>query len=163
MRRALLPRGMLDGAVLDQKRIRGQVRGLTARFKQRTCQDIVHRISARADDQALFEVALYFDRNLKLSPPHAARLFPAIDALEECIDRRVFEVQTRSQAHQHEFGALDNAAQSTVWPALTPQQKRRLASLGFAPKGLGRSRDVSQQRLGRVAHRGHHSEIDALT
>lgn len=155
--------GMLGGTALDQETIRGQVHGLTARLKQRTCQDIVRKVSAGTDDQALVEVALYFDRNLQLSPLHAARLFLAIEALEECIDRRVFEVQTRSQAHQHEFGELDNVARSIVWPALTPQQKRRLASLGFAPKGLGRPGDVSRRQPGRVAHLAHHSEDHALT
>ncbi|WP_449397063.1 hypothetical protein [Devosia riboflavina] len=155
--------GMLDGAALDQATIRGQVHGLTARLKQRTCQDIVHRVSTGADDQALLQVTLYFDRNLALSPLHAARLFLAIEALEEQIDRRVFEVQTRSQAHQHEFGELDNAARSMVWPALTPQQKRRLTSLGFAPKGLGRSKDVSQRQVGRMAHPRHHSQIHAFS
>lgn len=148
--------GMLDGVVLDQETIRGQVHGLTARLKQRTCQDIVRKVSAGADDPALLEVALYFDRNLQLSPLHAARLFLAIEALEEPIDRRVFEVQARSQAHQREFGELDNAARSIVWPALTPQQKRRLTSLGFAPKGVGRSREAPQRRVGRV-------EVHALT
>lgn len=59
--------GTLDGAVLDQETIRGQVHGLTARLKQRTCQDIVRKVSTGADDQALLEVALYFDRNLQLS------------------------------------------------------------------------------------------------
>ena len=155
--------GILDGVALDQETIRGQVHGLTARLKQRTCQDIVRRVSAGAENQALLEVALYFDRNLQLSPLHAARLFLAIEALEEPVDRRVFEVQTRSQAHQQEFGALDNAARSIVWPALTPQQKRRMASLGFAPKGLARSRDASQRRSGRVARPYPPSEIHALT
>jgi hypothetical protein len=154
--------GMLDGLALDQATIRGQLHGLTARLKQRTCQDIVHKVSAGAEDQALLEVALYFDRNLQLSPLHAARLFLAIAALEEPIDRRVFEVQTRSQAHQHEFGELDNAARSMVWPALTPQQKCRLTSLGFAPKGLSRSKDVSQRQVGRMAHPRHHSQIHAF-
>lgn len=150
--------GILDGVVLGQETIRGQVHGLTARLKQRTCQDIVRKVSAGADDQALLEVALYFDRNLQLSPLHAAPLFLAIEALEETIDRRIFEVQTRSKAHQHEFGELDNAARSTVWPALTPQQKRRLASLGFAPKGLGRSRGAAQRWTGDAAR----PEIQAL-
>jgi len=150
--------GELGGAVLDQETIRTQGHGLTARLKQRTCQDIVRKVSAGADDQALLEVALYFDRNLKLSPLHAARLFVAIDATEETIDRRIFEVQTRSKTHQHEFGELDNAARSTVWPALTPQQKRRLASLGFVPKGLGRSRGAAQRRTGDAAR----PEIHAL-
>lgn len=67
--------GMRDGSALDQATIRGQLHGLTARLKQRTCQDIVHKVSAGAEDQALLEVALYFDRNLQLSPLHAARLF----------------------------------------------------------------------------------------
>lgn len=155
--------GMRDGAALDQATIRGQLHGLTARLKQRTCQDIVHMVAAGADDQALLEVALYFDRNLQLSPLHAAQLFLAIEAREEPIDRRVFEVQTRSQAHQHEFGELNNAARSMVWPALTPQQKRRLASLGFAPKGVGRSKVVSQRQLGRLAHPRHHPQINTLT
>ena len=155
--------GKRDGAALDQATIGGQVHGLTARLNQRTCQGIVHMVAAGADDQALLEVALYFDRNLQLSPLHAARLFLAIAALEEPIDRRVFEVQTRSQAHQCEFGELDNAARSMVWPALTRQQKCRLVSLGFAPKGLGRSKDVSQRKLGRLAHPRHHPQIHTLT
>ena len=84
--------GMLGGAALDQETIRSQVHGLTARLKQQTCQDIVRKVSAGTNDQALLEVALYFDRNLQLSPLHASRLFLAVEALEEYIDRRVFEV-----------------------------------------------------------------------
>lgn len=151
--------GTLDGAALEREAIRGHLHGLTARLKQRTCQEIVRKVSAGADDRALLEVVLYFDRNLQLSPLYAAKLFLAIGVLDEAIDRRVFEVQTRSQAHQQEFGSLDNSARLTVWPALTAQQRRRLVSLGYAPRGLVRSGDASHRR---VARPNRHSEIPAL-
>jgi hypothetical protein len=109
---------------------------------------VVRKALDGATDQALLEVGQYFDRNLQLSPLHAARLLPAIEALPEPIEPRIFEVQTRSQAHQQEFGDLDNSARSTVWSVLTPQQKRRLASLGFAPKGYGRSPNTVRRKVG---------------
>lgn len=150
--------GMRDGVVLDKKTVRTHIHGLTARLKQRTCRDTIRKISANAEDHALLEVVPYFDRNLQLSPLHAARLFLAMEALEDPIDRRVFEVQMRSQAHQREFGELDNSARSMVWPALPPLQKRRLTALSFAPKRLGRSQDASPRQGRRGTHPGHHSD-----
>lgn len=153
--------GMRDGIVLPKETVRAQIHGLTVRLKQRTCQNIIRTITAGAADQALLEVALYFDRNLQLSPLHAARLFLAMDALPEPIDRRVFEVQMRSQAHRQEFGDLDNTARSLVWPALTLQQKNRLIALGFSPKGLGRAGDASPRQVRRVAQPKHLPDIRA--
>lgn len=146
--------GDLDGAALEQDAVRSQIHGLTARLKQRSCQDIVRKALVGVDDQTLLEMALYFDRNLQLSPRHAARLFLALEAIEDPVDVRVFDVQMRSKAHQQEFGALDNAARRAVWPALTAQQKRRLSALGFAPRGLGRSGDVKRGSVGRSIHFG---------
>lgn len=126
--------GAVDGVALSRQAIAARVHGLTARLKQRTCHDVVRQCLAHAEDPTLVELAVYFERNLQLSPAHAARLFSLMVALPEPVDTRIFEVQTRSEAHRREFGALDNTARSLVWPALTVQQRRRLASLGFAPR-----------------------------
>jgi hypothetical protein len=125
----------LDGDRLGPKEARAYAHGLTARLKQQTCHDIIRRVQAAFPDAELEEVAVYFDRNLQLSPHPAARLFAAMVQIGEQTNARVFEIQTRSKAHQQEFGALDDAARRLVWIALSPQQRRRLASLGFAPEG----------------------------
>lgn len=127
--------GELDGEILDPKDARAYAYGLTARLKQQTCHDMIRRIQSAFTDPAIEEVAVYFDRNLQLSPQHAARLFSAMVQMGEESDARVFEVQTRSNAHQQEFGDLPDNERSLVWIALSPQQRRRLASLGFAPAG----------------------------
>lgn len=127
--------GDIDGDILDPKEARAYAYGLTARLKQQTCHDMIRRVQSAFSDTALEEVAVYFDRNLQLSPLYAARLFAAMVQMGEESDARVFEVQTRSNAHQQEFGDLSDAERSLVWIALSPQQRRRLASLGFAPAG----------------------------
>ena len=126
--------GAVDGVQLDPQAVRAQLHGLTARLKQQTCREVIRQCLGETDDPALLEVALHFDRNLQLSPVHAACLFSVMTALPEPVDRLIFEIQTRSKAHQSEFGALDHAARSLVWPALTPQQQRRLTALGYAPR-----------------------------
>lgn len=88
---------------------------------------------AHGNDPSLLEVVLCFDRNLKLSPLHAAYLFSLMKTLPETIDRCIFEIQTRSRAHQQEVGALEDSRRSLGRPALALQQQRRLAFLGFAP------------------------------
>jgi hypothetical protein len=125
--------GIWDGELLDQAITRANIHGLTARQKQRTCQEAIKKIQAVAPDAALSEVVVYFERNLQLSPQCAAVLFTAMAALPEPLDPRIFDIQTRSMAHQDEFGALDDRDRSVVWPALSPQQRRRLSSLGYAP------------------------------
>lgn len=123
----------LDGEPMEPKAARAYAHGLTARLKQATCQEILRRIQPASPDAALEEVVIYFDRNLQLSPQRAARLFAAMVQVGEQVNARIFEVQTRSNAHQQEFGNLTEAERSLVWIALSPQQRRRLASLGFAP------------------------------
>lgn len=125
--------GIWDGELLDQATTRATIHGLTARQKQKTCQDAIKKIQAAAPDAPLSEVVVYFERNLQLSPQWAAVLFMAMADLAEPLDPRIFEIQTRSKAHQDEFGALDDKGRSAVWPALSPQQRRRLSSLGYAP------------------------------
>lgn len=123
----------IDGERLGPKAARAYAHGLTARLKQQTCQDIIRRMQSISPSTELEEAAVYFDRNVQLSPLHAARLFAALIQLGEETNARVFEVQTRSKLHQQEFGTLGENERSLVWIALSPQQRRRLASLGFAP------------------------------
>lgn len=128
--------GVLDGMQLDAASARIQIHGLTARQKQRTCQDAIRTAQGLAAEAALTEVVVYFDRNLQLSPQYAAVLFGVLAQSPEPIDTRIFEIQTRSTAHQDEFGVLDEKDRMLVWPALSPVQRRRLASRGFAPAGV---------------------------
>ena len=125
----------IDGEPMGSRAARGYAHGLTARLKQQTCKDIIRRVQDLLVDPELEEVAVYFDRNLQLSPLRAARLFSALVQINEETNARVFEVQTRSKSHQQEFGDLPNAERSLVWIALSPQQRRRLSSLGFSPAG----------------------------
>ena len=138
--------GALDGHWLDLPSVRGYIHGLTARQKQRTCHDAIRKIQAALPDVPLSEVVVYFERNLQLSPQRAAVLFTGMAQLDEPIDPRIFEVQTRSIAHQDEFGTLDEKERAVVWPALTPQQRRRLSSLGFAPGGTRTRRGRTTER-----------------
>lgn len=126
----------LDGERMGPRAARAYAHGLTARLKQQTCQDIIRRVQAALPDAALDEIVVYFDRNLQLSPQRAARLFSAMVQVGEEANARVFEVQTRSNAHQQEFGELDDGERRLVWIALSPQQRRRVDALGFAPAGM---------------------------
>ena len=125
----------LDGETMVPKAARAHAHGLTARLKPQTCQDSLRRVQNALPDAALEEIVVYFDRNLQLSPHRAARLFSAMVQVGEATNARIFEVQTRSNAHQQEFGDLDDSDRRLVWVALSPQQRRRLDSLGFAPTG----------------------------
>lgn len=140
---------MLGGEPMQPKAARAYAHGLTARLKQTTCQEVLRRVQAENPDPDLEEVVIYFDRNLQLSPLRAARLFAAMVRMGEQINACIFEVQTRSNAHQQEFGELNEADRSLVWIALSPQQRRRLASLGFAPADTLVQR-VQVRRLPRV-------------
>ena len=125
----------LDGYHIGPRAARSYAHGLTARLKQQTCSDIIRQAQAALPDAELEEVMVYFDRNLQLSPLHAARLFSALVQIGEAANARIFEIQTRSNAHHQEFGDLPDSQRRLVWIALSPQQRRRLASLGFAPEG----------------------------
>ena len=131
--------GVLENIRLGPRSARAQIHGLTARLKQQTCHDIIREVQVAVADPALEEVLVYYGRNLQLSPLHAAVLFGALSQLPGAIDPRIFEIQSRSTAHQEEFGALAEAQRISVWPALTPVQKRRLTALGFAPAGNRKS------------------------
>jgi len=133
----------IDGEPLGPKEARAYAHGLTARLKQQTCKDIIRRIQDQLVDADLEPVAVYFDRNLQLSPHWAAKLFMTLVQIGEETKAQVFEVQTRSKIHQREFGDLDDRERGLVWIALSPQQRRRLASLGFAPLGALVRRSLS--------------------
>lgn len=140
----------VEGMELEPPYARAHAHGLTARLKQQTCQDTIRRVQTALPDPALEEVVVYFDRNLQLSPQHAASLFGAMLKIGEETDARIFEIQTRSKAHQDEFGDLAENDRRLVWIALTPQQRRRLASLGHAPAGtvVRRGRSFSPRDAG---------------
>lgn len=131
--------GVLDDLRRGPRSARAQIHGLTARRKQQTCHDVIREVQAVVSDPAIEEVLVYYGRNLQLSPQRAAILFAALPQLPRPIDPRIFEIQTRSIAHQEEFGALDEAQRTSVWPALSPVQKRRLTALGFVPAGARQS------------------------
>lgn len=131
--------GMLDGARLAPPAARHYLFGLSARLMQQTCRELIRKTHVSSANTPLVEAALYFDRNLQLSPRHAACLFPAIGRLKQPVDIRIFAVQMRSAAHQREFASLDDRERAVVWPALSAQQKKRLAFLGFAPRRDQRS------------------------
>lgn len=125
----------IEGEPVGPRAARAYAHGLTARLKQQTCKDIIHRLQHQLVDSDLEEVAVYFDRNLQLSPLWAASLFSVLAQIGEQRKAQVFEVQTRSKLHQQEFGELSDSERNLVWIALSAQQRRRLASLGFAPSG----------------------------
>ena len=152
----------IEGQPLASREARAYAHGLTARLKQQTCQDIIRHVQAQLQDPDIEEAAVYFDRNLQLSPQRAARLFAALAQLGDETNLQVFEVQTRSNLHQQEFGELSDGDRRLVWRALSPQQRRRLASLGFAPAGMVVRRN-SSSRTRRVEVRLSAPRMPALT
>lgn len=152
----------LDGYRIGPKAARSHAHGLTARLKQQTCSEIIRRTQAALPDFVLEEAVVYFDRNLQLSPPYAARLFAALVQLGEETNLQIFEVQTRSNLHQQEFGELSDAERQLVWAALSPQQRCRLASLGFAPAGVVVRRNATA-RAARTESRLSARRMPALT
>ncbi|MBD8065688.1 hypothetical protein IC608_09395 [Devosia sp. PTR5] len=143
--------GVLNGVAVDQMTIRATLHDCTERQKLRTCLDVIRRCIDRSDDPAVLEAALHFDRNLQLSPLHAASMFFLLATLPERIDPRIFEIQTRSRAHKQEFGALGLAARALVWPALTPLQQRGLSALGFGPRARASIRSKAAPAADRLA------------
>ena len=157
--------GVIDGERFDIPSVRAYIHGLTARQKQRTCQDAIRKVQAALPDLPLGEIIVYFERNLQLSPQPAAVLFTGMAQLDEPIDPRIFEVQTRSIAHQEEFGSLNEKERAVIWPALTPQQRRRLASLGYAPGGMrgrrGRPSDRAEMPAPRMSALSEPARLDS--
>lgn len=145
--------GKINGESLPPDVAREHVHGLSARLKQRSCQSIIHDVHAGADDPALLEMATYFDRNLQLSPRHAACLFASLKAKEESIDTRIFDIQSRSKACHEEFDALEESEKTLLWPALSPQQRRRIIALGYAPRSAG---PIQRQAADRPVYAGYH-------
>lgn len=145
--------GVVAGESLTPHAAREHVHALSARLKQRSCQNIIRDAHAGSDDPALLEMAAYFDRNLQLSPRHAASLFVSLKEMDEAIDIRIFDIQARSKACHEEFGALDEAEKTLLWPALSPQQRRRIVSLGYAPRSV---RPVRRQAEHRQPYLSYH-------
>lgn len=119
---------------------------LSVRLMHRTCRDVLRQLLAESDDPALREVAVYFDRNVQLSPGRAARLLVALAHSELEADPRIFEVQIRSAAHKQEFGCLSEPEKLAVWPVLSPAIQKRLIALGLAPERYAAARYAEARR-----------------
>lgn len=126
-----------EGRALAGQERRDCLGELSVRLMHRTCREVLRNLLARSDDQTLREVAVYFDRNMQLSPGRAATLLQALSNSKLDADARIFEVQIRSTAHKQEFGCLSEREKLAVWPVLSPAIRNRLISLGFAPQRYG--------------------------
>lgn len=123
-----------DGRVLEGAERSSHVSELVMRLMHRTCRDVLRDLMARSDDPALPEIAVYFDRNLQLSPGHAATLLLALAKSGLDADPAIFAVQLRSTAHRLEFADLSEREKLALWPVLSPAIRNRLIWLGFAPQ-----------------------------
>jgi hypothetical protein len=131
--------GQIKGVSISSAEARNRLHGLSMRLKQNTCRHIISAINRDMKDPAIVEAAAYYDRNVQLSPRHAATLFAALSDLDQRVDVRLFDVRTRSRACQEEFGELMRSDRALIWPALSAQQQQRLAALGYAPFAAGRT------------------------
>lgn len=122
-----------EGRVLEGQERRHHLAELAMRLKHRTCRDVLRNLLTLSDDPALREVAVYFDRNMQLSPSRAATLLLALSASGLGPDPAIFEVQIRSTAHRQEFGGLTEREKLALWPILSPAIRNRLVWLGSAP------------------------------
>lgn len=122
-----------EGRALDGQERRHYLAELAMRLQHRTCRDVLRNLLARSDDPALREVAVYFDRNMQLSPGRAAMLLLALAASDLEADPAIFEVQIRSAAHRQEFAGLSEREKLALWPVLSPAIRNRLIWLGSAP------------------------------
>lgn len=122
-----------EGRVLEGPERRHHLAELAMRQKLRTCRDVLRSLLALNDDPALQEIAVYFDRNMQLSPGRAAVLLLALSASEIEVDPSIFEVQIRSTAHRQEFAGLGEREKLALWPVLSPPVRNRLIWLGSAP------------------------------
>lgn len=110
---------------------------LAVRMLHRTCRTVMRDLLASTDNPALQEVAVYFDRNVQLSPARAATLLLALSNAQMDIDPRIFDIQIRSAAHKQEFAALSDEEKLAVWPVFSTTVQNRLAALGLAPAAIG--------------------------
>lgn len=125
-----------DSRALSVQRWRDHLSGLAVRLTHRTCREVLRNLLARTDDPALQEVAVYFDRNVQLSPGRAATLLLALSRSRLEVDPRIFEVQIRSAAHKGEFAHLSEREKLAVWPVFSVTIQKRLMSLGLAPTAI---------------------------
>ena len=123
------------GRVLHGQELRDHLTEMAVRVMVRTCRDVLRDILARSDDNDLLKVAVYFDRNVQLSPRHAATLFLALSGTRAEVDARIFEVPMRSIDHREAFGGLSEREKLAVWPVLSPTVRKRLIALKLAPEG----------------------------
>ena len=135
-----------EGATLDGQERRDYLSELSVRLMHRTCREVLRNLLTRTDDPALQEVAVYFDRNVQLSPGRAATLMLALSKSKLGADPRIFEVQIRSSAHKQEFGGLNEQEKLAVWPVLSPAIRNRLISLGLAPERYTAPRHAKASR-----------------
>lgn len=122
-----------EGRALEGQDRRNFLRALAVRRMHRTCREVLRNLLARSDDPALQEAAVYFDRNVQLSPGRAATIFLALSNSKLDADSRIFKVQIRSPAHRQEFGCLSEREKLAVWPVLSPTIRSRLIAVGLAP------------------------------
>ena len=135
----------------EERALHGQERRdylseLSVRLMHRTCREVLRNLLTYTDDPTLQEVAVYFDRNVQLSPSRAATLLLALSRSPLDADPGIFEVQIRSAAHKQEFGCLSEREKLAVWPVLSPAIRNRLISLGFAPERHAAPRHVKPTR-----------------
>lgn len=123
-----------EGRSLEGKERRDHLSGLTVRLALRSCRDVLRRLMAWTEDAALKEATVYFDRNVQLSPTHAATVLGALIDAQLGVDPRIFQVRIRSAAHRQEFGNLDPSQQLLVWPLLSTGVQKRLVWLGLAAR-----------------------------
>ena len=135
-----------EGRSLDGQERRDHLSELSVRLMHRTCREVLRNLLTHADDPALQEVAVYFDRNVQLSPGRAATLLLALSSSKLGADPRIFEVQIRSAAHKQEFGCLSEREKLAVWPVLSPAIRNRLISLGFAPERYATAKHTKPSR-----------------
>ena len=121
------------GRVLHGQELRDHLTEMAVRVMVRTCRDVLRDILARKNDNDLLNVSVYFDRNVQLSPRHAATLFLALSGTRVDADARIFEVPIRSIDHREEFGRLKEREKLAVWPVLSPTVRKRLIALKLAP------------------------------
>lgn len=125
-----------ESRALGVQQWRDYLSELAVRLMHRTCRDVLRNLLTHIDDPALQEVAVYFDRNVQLSPGRAATLLLALSRSQLEVDPRIFEVQIRSAAHKQEFACLSEREKLAVWPVFSVTIQKRLISLDLAPTAI---------------------------
>lgn len=125
-----------EGRSLEGKERRDYLSGLTVRLALRSCREVLRQLMVFTEDAALKEAAVYFDRNVQLSPTHAATVLAALVDTRLGVDPRIFQVRIRSAAHRQEFGDLERSQQLLVWPLLSAGVQKRLMWLGWPHRNM---------------------------